>query len=344
MAEHAPPKIRCQECGHVVRRQEKKCPLCGSPIPQDPEAPAPRRWTLILAGIGAFVFVLAITIFALEWQPNTATRSAKVEPPRQSRSGTAEIGRPRPISPDKAPQEPAPQASPSPATTTPGPVPEPPPQIAVTPDVQPQPAPPEVRREAPAASTEAQQGADMLGLGKSHLREGAYDLAMRDFSEAARLNPDSAEPFANRAFLYLNKADYDRAIVDFDEAIRLAPSSDLFANRALAHFSKRDYDRAIEDYGQAIRLSGSDAELFNDRGAAYAAKREFDRAIQDYDQALRLNPNFPAALNNRGWAYSQKGNRDRAIADYLGALKLRPEDSLRKHVEAALKALGVNPR
>jgi len=33
-----------------------------------------------------------------------------------------------------------------------------------------------------------------------------------------------------------------------------------------------------------------------------------------------------------------------AIADYLRALKLKPDDALRKHVEAALKALGVNPR
>src|SRR5215470_9203519 len=187
MAEHAPPKIRCQECGHVVRRQEKKCPLCGSPIPQDPEAPAPRRWTVILAGIGAFVFVLAITIFALEWQPNPSTRSAKVEPPRQNRPETAEIGRPQPTSPDKAPQpvpldkpppEPSPQASRNAPSGAPAPAPEPPPQTAAKPDAPPpQPAAPEVRREAPAASTEAQQAVDALGLGKAHLQQGAYDLA-----------------------------------------------------------------------------------------------------------------------------------------------------------------------
>ena len=159
-------------------------------------------------------------------------------------------------------------------------------------------------------------------------------------TEAIRLNPNHAEAFTNRGFVYLYKTDNDRAIRDFSQAIRLRPNSDLFANRGLAYFNKSDYDHAIQDYDEAIRLSSSDAELFNNRGIAYAAKSNYDRAIQDYDQAVRLNPNYPTVLNNRGWAYSQKGDRDHAIADYLAALKLKPEDFLRKHVEAALKALG----
>ncbi len=97
-------------------------------------------------------------------------------------------------------------------------------------------------------------------------------------------------------------------------------------------------------HSAAIRLSPGDAELFNDRGTAHIGKADYNRAIQDYDQAMRLKPNYPAALNNRGWAYSQKGDRERAIADYLAALRLNPDDSLRRHVEAALKALGPSGR
>src|SRR6266852_4422606 len=160
----------------------------------------------------------------------------------------------------------------------------------------------------------------------------------------AQYEAGSTEVEAVEAFglgrTHLEKADYNRAIQDFSQAIRLQPTSDLFANRGLAYFNRGNYDQAIQDYSQAIRLSSHDAELFNDRGVAYSSKGDYDRAIQDYDQAVRLSPNYPAALNNRGWAYSQKGERERAIADYLTALSLKPEDSLRKHVEAALKSLG----
>jgi Flp pilus assembly protein TadD len=305
--------VRCNECSNTVRGRAGKCPWCGAPIEANVQnSVLSLRWLWV---ISAAVVILAavILISMVLGRPHTRheTQEATSRPRDSGDRGVTHAVAP----PQNPPDQPAPTRS----------VPDGPGQSQST-------------------GTKLQQGAiDAFSLGKTHLEKGDYDLAIREFTEAVRQDPNYPEAFANRAFAYLCKADYDRAIRDYGQAIRLKPSADLFANRGLAYFNKGDYDHAIRDYDQAIGLSGSDAELFNDRGAAYSGKGDYDRAIQDYDQAIRLNPNYAAALNNRGWAYSQKGQRERAIADYRSALRLKPEDSLRKHVEAALKSLGTSP-
>ena len=305
--------VRCNECGNTVRRRAGKCPWCGSRIETNAQdSVLSLRWLWV---ISAAVVILAavILISMVLGRPHTRneTQEATSRPRDSGDRGVTRAVAP----PQNPPNQPAPTRS----------VPDGPGQ-------------------SQSAGTKLQQGAiDAFSLGKTHLGKGDYDRAIREFSEAIRQNPDYSEAFANRAFAYLCKAAYDRAVQDYGQAIRLKPSADLFANRGLAYFNKGDYDHAIRDYDQAIGVSGSDAELFNDRGAAYSSKGDYDRAIQDYDQAIRLNPNYAAALNNRGWAYSQKGQRERAIADYRSALRLKPDDSLRKHVEAALKSLGTPP-
>jgi tetratricopeptide (TPR) repeat protein len=303
--------VRCGECGNTVRRRAGKCPWCGAPINNNVRrSVASLRWLWVISA-AVVILAAAILIAMVLGRPHTGNETQEATSRQRD---TGDRGVSHAVAPrQNPPDQPAPPRS----------VPDGPGQ-------------------SPPANTGLRQAAiDAFGLGKTHLEKGDYDLAIREFTEAVRQDPNYHEAFANRAFAYLCKADYDRAIQDYGQAIRLKPSVDLFANRALAYFNKRDYDGAIRDYDQAIRLSSSDAELFNDRGAAYSGKGDYDRAIQDYDQAVRLNPNYPAALNNRGWAYSQKGQRERAIADYRSALRLKPEDSLRRHVEAALKSLGV---
>jgi len=104
----------------------------------------------------------------------------------------------------------------------------------------------------------------------------------------------TVENLSNRAFLYAVNKHYDQAIADYTEAIRLNPQSALtFDARGFVYAAKEDYDRAIADYNEAIRLNPEFGTAFNNRGFAYAAKEDYDRAIADYYEAIRLNPVFP---------------------------------------------------
>src|SRR3989337_2432536 len=57
----------------------------------------------------------------------------------------------------------------------------------------------------------------------AHERNGDLDQAIRDYSEAIRLDQDSPGPFYNRGLAYAAKGDHTRAIGDYSEAIRLYP-------------------------------------------------------------------------------------------------------------------------
>jgi tetratricopeptide (TPR) repeat protein len=165
--------------------------------------------------------------------------------------------------------------------------------------------------------------------GNQHYYAGRYDDAIRDLTEAIRLNPQDEGTYNNRGLAYYNKNDYDRAIADYTEAVRLnSQDADAYNNRGVAYDDKKEYDHAIADYTEAIRLNPILAQAYNNRGWAYQNKEDYDRAITDYTEAIRLNPQYALAYYNRGDAYEDKKDYDRAIADYTEAIRLNPQYAL----------------
>ena len=94
----------------------------------------------------------------------------------------------------------------------------------------------------------------------------------------------------------------DRAIKDYSQAIRLNPK-DAFAfnNRGIEYSNKDEFDRAIKDHNEAIRLKPDYAKAFHNRGQNYSNKGRYDLAIKDYNEAIRLQPDYAQALNNKAW-------------------------------------------
>ena len=91
--------------------------------------------------------------------------------------------------------------------------------------------------------------------GNAYTSKGQYDLAIQDYDESIKLNPNYAKPFNNRGVAYQKKGEYDRAIEDFDAAINIDPNyANAFANRAEIYQKKGDYPRALKDFDEAIRL------------------------------------------------------------------------------------------
>ena len=77
---------------------------------------------------------------------------------------------------------------------------------------------------------------------------------------------------------YEKKGDRDKAIADFTEAIRLDPkSAQAYANRALAYVEKSEYDKAITDLTEVIRLNPKGALAFWGRGMAYRIRESLTR-------------------------------------------------------------------
>jgi len=97
----------------------------------------------------------------------------------------------------------------------------------------------------------------------------------------------------NRGGTYHEKKEYDLAIKEFTEAIRLDPTNALaYFKRGNVYIDKNEYDLAIKDYSEAIRLDPNLACAYNNRGYVYAKKKEYDLAIGDCTEAVRLDPEY----------------------------------------------------
>ena len=141
--------------------------------------------------------------------------------------------------------------------------------------------------------------------------------AERIFAKVTKLEPNSAEIWANRGNNLIAMGMRDRALKALDRALAIEPA--LF--EAL-------YNRA---------------KLLGDAG-------HLEEALASYDRSLEIMPQFADALNNRGTVLMQLGRYDEAQAAYEQLLALQPSNKTaaqrlmllnkRKQSEEQLRSLG----
>jgi len=114
----------------------------------------------------------------------------------------------------------------------------------------------------------------------------------------------------------MNK-DYDLAIREYTEAMRLDPSNSdnyYFYRAQVYRFNKKDYDNAIADYSEAIRIKPSYVRYYS-RGDVYLEKRDYAKAIADYEESLRLKPDDTAVKDKISVARGRAGVGGGSVAD-----------------------------
>lgn len=159
--------------------------------------------------------------------------------------------------------------------------------------------------------------------GNAYYAKKELDLAIADYDQAIRLNPNDAVFYSNRGGALLGKNQPDRAIADLDQAIRLnGKNARPYLERGHAYRSKGLLERAIADYAQAILLNPNDPNAYNYRGNAYYSRKEFDLAIADFGKSLALNASQPIIFNLRGTAYYLQKDYPHALADFDRAVAL----------------------
>lgn len=199
--------------------------------------------------------------------------------------------------------------------------------------------------EAPGTFN-GQNFADMLG-------SSTVDPLLADAEEGIRLAPKSAKGYYLRGLWHARERYYNAAVKDYSEAIKLDPTLAIAYNgRAMAYtHSNRargeaertfaDLTNAIEDATEAIRLDPKFVDAYCNRGSAFlsrghhtlgpfdpnpnkeafAKERQIDRkrAVIDLTRAITLDPKCAKAYNDRCTAYvvrDEPGDSARADADF----------------------------
>ena len=152
--------------------------------------------------------------------------------------------------------------------------------------------------------------------------------------------PGHAMYYSNRGDSYLKNGNYDQAIAEYTQAIELDPSlTSFYYNRGLAYANKADYDNAISDFSQVIKMNPKDREAYFERGYNYSMKGDLELAIADYTQVIQLDPKNAYAYNNRGLSFENLGQKEEAIKDFETVLELTTDPNLKQGVEEELLKL-----
>jgi tetratricopeptide (TPR) repeat protein len=163
---------------------------------------------------------------------------------------------------------------------------------------------------APAPTEEQLNAEQYFERGSARYKQGDYDGAIADYTEALCLNPQLAAAYNNRGWVRYNQRDYDSAIADYEAALRLNPQDAIaYNNRGIARYNQGDLNGAIADFNETLHLNPQYADAYNNRGIARRKQGDYDGAIADYEAALRLNPQLAEAYIGRGtraliWAIS----------------------------------------
>jgi tetratricopeptide (TPR) repeat protein/predicted aspartyl protease len=181
-----------------------------------------------------------------------------------------------------------------------------------------------------ACELDPKVGAYFLQRGQVRLQLRQQFLAMGDFNDAIRLDPNDVDARIARARLHLAGNDKAAARADLDAANAVA-AGQANLRLELGHLYMRldQPEAAIAQYDLWIAAHQQDSQLeaaLNNRCWARALLGiELDKALDDCDAALDTKRGFAAALDSRGLVHLRRGELDRALKDYDEALRIRPK-------------------
>lgn len=129
-----------------------------------------------------------------------------------------------------------------------------------------------------------------------------YDLVIFQINAYMKINSSNPLAFKTRGSAYAAKGAWDDAIKDFSEAIRLVPYDvNSFALRATAYSKKKQWPEALDDFVECTRLAPENPTGWLERAMVRLKLGEYDKAISDLRESLKTHPDFQRCENELAW-------------------------------------------
>jgi tetratricopeptide (TPR) repeat protein len=127
-----------------------------------------------------------------------------------------------------------------------------------------------------------------LKRGRAFAAQDSTGPAIKDFTEAYRLNPRMIEALVERGDAYAAARDYPNAMSDYEEALRHDPTNAAaLLGRGDARLSlKGNADSSLADFTASFEADTSRAEALFARGLLNQNLRRDSSAIRDYREVL----------------------------------------------------------
>jgi tetratricopeptide (TPR) repeat protein len=214
----------------------------------------------------------------------------------------------------------------------------------------------------------------LVESGKRAALKGDLDRAVRDFSEAIRIDPSYPDSYAERGQTLFKLGEVERAIADYSAALARDPQhGTALRARGMAYLYGGKTDVALADLSRTIELGERDPkrlapiELFyarRSRGSIYDSKQQYDLEIADCTaliESYMRDPMLVAALTEnygsagaanilatiyrqRAKAFVKKSDWERAVADLTQAIPLSSDHGYTALIDRSRLHEGLGQR
>lgn len=164
--------------------------------------------------------------------------------------------------------------------------------------------------------------------GLSLLRQNEFKLALADFDEVERLQPDHSELYVQRSIARQGVGKPAEAISDLTTALdRGFAQTRVFFMRAKLREKTGDAAGAKADLAEGLRRDPTDERSWVARGIAFLPG-DPQRALADFDKAIEINPRSLAALQNKAHVLGKYLKKtEEAVQTLDAAIALYPDDA-----------------
>ncbi|KAF0685295.1 Aste57867_22783 [Aphanomyces stellatus] len=154
-----------------------------------------------------------------------------------------------------------------------------------------------------------------------------YVETVNDFAKCMKASENMADPYVERAALYVLGGEYTAAYADLAKAIEIDPKNlHAHISAGVLHCRFSQYTASIQNYDKALRHHPNSALAYYNRGVSYHTLQIWAQADADYTKSIELDPLNMDALRNRGIARCHLSNFQGAAADFEEVHKSAPDD------------------
>jgi tetratricopeptide (TPR) repeat protein len=207
---------------------------------------------------------------------------------------------------------------------------------------------------------------------RASAREAAGDLdgAIRNFQQAAKLDPKNVAPLNAMASVLYQKKDYDqqiavlthavpldekpalsyrlraeawlakgerkKAYADVARALQYAWSVNGLRVRGQMRLADGDADGALADAESMLKIENNNADAIALRGLSYARKKDYAKALPDLNKTIETDANNALAYAERGQAYIAQNDNTHALTDLSRAIDLKLPSAAPYRARAAI--------
>ena len=157
------------------------------------------------------------------------------------------------------------------------------------------------------------EAARLNNLGAAYMNQQLFEKALKNFEEAAALDPKLQIARVNQGIAILNLGRIDAAKPILEEAVKRDPSdAHAWDNLGLLYKNTGDVQPAMDAFRRVTEIDSNDPDAWYFLGASYAQAKQFPQAIEAFQHALRLNAFHASAEFGLARAYQQSDDLTQA--------------------------------